>query len=341
MARIKRVAVPAAKQEEIRERVARGTSSTIYQVPISRPAQVVERQSDPETVRSYSDVSEAQIAKVTSGLSMYILTVAVLAGLAYLASEVGGFELPAAVILLVHVLLVIAAIPVALPGGLAWWTVGALAVIAVTIASYVLTDGTLLTWTVICMAVAALNWKATPKIVSGLEALGKKPSLDEILWTHHEDMEVFDDDPEQRPAPAGIAIMNLPGDKPIFGSNPYFLYPQIEDFCFAAMSERYNDRGKPMSGLSRHNMVEVVKAVGPPNGSISDRPVSRLKISRDTYDIIINGLVAAGLVQKIDGVGTVWSKIAPGTSYTCGWSIDEIRRILRQYASEPMKGNQL
>lgn len=342
MATVKR-STATALDETVQQRVGAGTAKTVYQVPISRPAQVVERQSDPDTFRSYSDGHQEQMAKFVGGAMVYLLTAALIYGIELLVLLVSHGKVDDAVILVVHVgaIICFGAIMYVLlkdalrPGITVSDIVVALSGVAIVMVfvSYISGEQQTGALVIIALLAAFLNPWSTPRMVAGLNGLREINALKDVLYRHYEEVEVEYDEPvvprgEMMP---GELLMQPTGadGSPLFGNAPYLLLRQVEDFCAIAFDERVSENGNPVSGLSRNSMKGEM--IGPPNNTVPGVPASRIQVTRGTYDRIITGLVGIGLVQ-ITNVGTVWSKIDAKSTFTSGWTMQEISERLQQYA---------
>lgn len=343
MATVKRSTAASALDETIRQRVGRGTATTTYQVPISRPASVVEKQSDPDVFRSYSDGHQEQMAKFVSGATVYLLTAAVIYGIERLVLMIFDGQVSDTMVLALHVgaIICFSTIGIVLlrdairPGIAISDIVVALSGIAIVMVfvSYISGEEQTGALVIIALLAAFLNPWSTPRMVAGLNGLREINALKEVLYRHYEELEVEYDEPivpRGDMMPGELLMQPTKADNsPLFGNTPYLLLRQVEDFCHIAFYERASESGNVVSGLSRSSMKGEM--IGPPNNTVPGVPSSHIPVTRGTYDKIITGLVGVGLVQ-IANVGTVWSKIDAHSTFTSGWTMDEISERLQQYA---------
>lgn len=343
MARTKRINKAAV--ETVREAVGRGTSETTYEVATAQPASVVERKADPETLRAYSDVQQSQIHKVTSGAFVYLITAIAVYGILLVMHIVGWIALGdsgAVIITIIGVVILcglawIAWDAAAAPGVNISDVVVAASLLGVGLLFYSLLVGDVIRGALAVLAglLAVLNPWSSSRLYSGLKTLNAgTAALDEVLYNNYTKVKVQREDrvvPNVGKPLVGERLMMSHKDDNtlLFGNSPYMLYRQIEDFVAQTMDERRTDSGKLTSGLTRTAVVGNIY-IGPPNGTVPSYDVSYLRVTRPMYETIIKALQEIGLVQIVPA-GTVWSKIAPGTAYKCGYTLGELHDALMPY----------
>ena len=347
MATVKRTST-AAIEQEVQERVGKGNAKTVYKVPISRPANVVEKQADPETLRLYTSANLEHTTLLVTGFGAYLLVTAAVALVGNALVKITDYQFSLLVVVLANAagiaaLLMLAravwedamADGISISDVIMWVSVGgALALIA----NAIWGDAETSTLIVLASIPALLTPWSTPRIKAGLQGINLSRPLRDVLYTHYEQMEVEYSEPV---VPRGdmldgeLLMMDVKADNsPLFGGKPYLLFRQVEDFCAVAFEQRMSAAGNWVSGLSRNSMLG--EKIGPPDNTVPGYPKSHIEVTRGTYDRIINGLVGVGLVQ-IAPVGTVWSKIDSDSEYTSGFTMEEISRRLQQYAFQAVE----
>lgn len=347
MARVRHNAVG-----EVRERVGLGTAVTEYQVPRSKPADVVNKSVDPATLRDMSNNLEEQGQKIAVGLFVLLVTW-LLTGFVAVKLYEAGVEPGVGVVLGTY------AGALALLGLVSYseynnrdksafeqitWVVAVVAIVLMLSSVWNGTEGRT-AMVILAFGVAACNPWGLGKLVAGMRGWNDTQSAREALYVNETTVYTSDHIPRGVAETLGVADDQadpvLVGVRdngtlvfPIVGGVP-FMVRQAKDFCDIGMKEIATQRG-PGSGLTRDAMVNQM--IGPRNGTVPGRPVSYLKITRAVYDAMIAGLYATGLVVADGKSGTKWAKIKDGTRYECGYSDQEIMSVLLQYSSKSVRG---
>lgn len=342
MARVRHSAVG-----EVRERVGRGTAVTEYQVPKSKPADVVNKSVDPGTLRDMSNNLEEQGQKMAVGL-FFLLVTWLLTGFVAVKLYEAGVEPGTGLVLGTY------AGALAVLGTISWseynnrrksnfeqitWIVAAVAIVLMLVSVWNGTDGRT-AMVILAFCVAALNPWGLSKLVAGMRGWNDTKEARKALYENETTVYTSDRLPGRHADALGVHDENTDPVLVAVRDNGSLVFPavngvpflvrQVEDFCFQAMKEVGTQRG-PGSGLAREAMVKQV--VGPPNNTVPGRPQSRITVTRTVYDAVLAGLYASGLVTDGDK-GATWAKIKPGTKYECGWGIEEISATLLQHSSK-------
>jgi len=343
MARVRHSAVG-----EVRERVGLGTAVTEYQVPKSKPADVVNKSVDPGTLRDMSNNLEEQGQKIAVGLLVLLVTW-LLTGFVAVQLYEAGVEPGVGLVFGTY------AGALALLGTISWseynnrnksnfeqatWVVAATAILLMLVSVWNGTEGRT-AMIILAFCVAACNPWGLSKLVAGMRGWNDTRSAREALYVNEttvytsdhlparaaETLGVYDDQAD----PVLVAVRsNGSLVFPAVGGVP-FMVRQVKDFCDLGMKEVATQRG-PGSGLAREAMINHM--IGPRNGTVPGRPVSYMKVTRAVYDAVIAGLYATGLVIADGKNSTKWAKIKEGTRYECGYSDQEILTALLQHSSQ-------
>lgn len=345
MARTKHTA-----QEAIREPVGRGTGVTdyTYNTPISKPAKVIEVSANPGTVRDMSNAKEEQGIKIVVGLLVTVATWAVVGGVMIFAHS-KGFRLTLDIVGGIYIVTTAILLAVSINQyknrakssfEQVTWIVAAVAILLMLRSLYMGTEEKT-AMLILAFWIAALNPFGLAKLVAGMGGWNDANVTRDTLYVN--ERTVRGGDPVTM-EPRGSTAASASSDEPILigvrdnGSLVFpavnglpFLLRQVEDFCYIAMSETVTDKG-PGSGLARSVMLNQM--IGPRNNTVPNRPQSYIKVTRDVYDAIMAGLYATGLVESGPKGAAVWTKIKPGTTAACGYSIHEIRTQLLAHSSQ-------
>lgn len=339
MARVRHNAVG-----EVRERVGLGTAVTEYQVPRSKPADVVNKSVDPATLRDMSNNLEEQGQKIAVGLFVLLVTW-LLTGFVAVKLYEAGVEPGVGVVLGTY------AGALALLGLVSYseynnrdksafeqitWVVAVVAIVLMLASAWNGTEGRT-AMVILAFAVSACNPWGLGKLVAGMRGWNDTQAAREALYVNETTVYTSDRLPgtqasvhDQNADPVLVAVRdNGSLVFPAVNGVP-FLVRQVEDFCFQAMKEVQTQRG-PGSGLAREAMVNQL--IGPPDNTVPGRSKSKITVTRTVYDAVLAGLYATGLAADGDK-GAVWAKIKSGTRYECGYGIEEINAILLQYSSK-------
>lgn len=335
--------------EKIRERVGEGTAVTDYRynVPISKPAKVIEGSANPETVGSMSNTKEAQGVKIVVGLLMTITTWLLVGSVAMFAYSKGA-RLTLDIVFGVYIATFCILLAVS------WnqynnrakssfeqvtWIVSAVAIVLMLRSLYLGTEEKT-AMLIIAFWLAALNPFGLAKLIAGMGGWNDANVTRETLYVNERTVLASEG---AAPRPKVQETHSNASDEPILvgvRDNGQLLFPavnglpflvrQVEDFCYTAFPERVTEKG-PGSGLARDNMLNQM--IGPRNNTVVNRPQSYIKVTRGVYDAIMAGLYATGLVEDGDK-GSTWTKIKQGTQFTCGYSINEIRAMLLAHSNQ-------
>jgi hypothetical protein len=332
--------------EAIRERVGKGTATTdySYNVPISKPAKVIEGSANPEVVGSMSDIKEAQGIKIVVGLLTTVVTWVLVGGIAMLAYS-QGFRLSLDITLGVYVSTTAALVAVSINQyrnrmkssfEQVTWIVSAVAIFLMLRSLYLGTEEKT-AMLIVAFWIAALNPFGLAKLIAGMGGWNDANVTRSTLYVNEQT--VYTNDGASAPVKPQISASDEPtlvGVRdngqlmfPTINGLP-FLVRQVEDFCYIAMQERGTEKG-PGSGLARDAMLNQM--IGPRNNTVANRPQSYIKVTRGVYDAVMAGLYGIGLVDDGDK-GAVWTKIKPGTQFTCGYSINEIKTMLLAHSNQ-------
>jgi len=335
--------------EAIRERVGKGTAVTdySYNIPISKPAKVIEGSANPEVVGSMSDIKEDQLRKIVIGLLMTVVTWLLVGFVAMLAYS-QDFRLTLDIVGGVYVSTFIVL------GAVSWnqynnrhnssfeqvtWVVAAVAILLMLRSLYLGTEEKT-AMLIIAFWLAALNPLGLAKLIAGMSGYNDANVTRSTLYVNEQT--VYTSEGAAAPS-APSASSSGASDEPVLvgvRDNGQLLFPtvnglpflvrQVEDFCYTALLERATEKGLG-SGLAREAMLNQM--IGPRNNTVANRPQSYIKVTRGVYDAIMAGLYATGLVEDGDR-GSTWTKIKQGTEYTCGYSINEIRAMLLAHSNQ-------
>lgn len=345
MARAKHTA-----QETIRERVGKGTATTnySYNIPVSKPAKVIEGSANPGTVRDMSNAKEEQGIKIVVGLLMTVVTW-LIAGSVMMLAYSQDFRLSLDIVGGVYVATIAVLMTVSLNQyknrakssfEQVTWIVAAIAILLMLRSLYMGTEEKT-AMLILAFWIAALNPLGLAKLVAGMGGWNDANVTRGTLYVNEQTVYTSDlvaKEPRASTATSGSS------DEPVLTStrdngtltfpavnNLPFLLRQIEDFCYIAMSETATGKG-PGSGLAREAMLNQM--IGPRNNTVPNRPQSYIKVTRDVYDAVMSGLYATGLVESGPKGAAVWTKIKDGTQYACGYSIHEIRTQLLAHSNQ-------
>ncbi len=342
MARVRHSAVG-----EVRERVGRGTAVTEYQVPHSKPADVVNKSVDPGVLRDVSNNLEEQGQKMAVGL-FFLLVTWLLTGFVAVKLYEAGVEPGVGLVLATYAgaFLVLGMVCYSEYTNRhksnfeeITWIVSAVAIVLMLASLWNGTDGRT-TMVILAFYVAALNPWGLSKMVAGMRGWNDTKEVRKSLYENETTIYTSDHLPGTQADAFGVHNKT---DDPVLvavrdnGSLVFpavrgvpFLVRQVEDFCFQAMKEVATQRG-PGSGLAREAMVNQL--IGPPNNTVPGRPKSKITVTRTVYDAAMTGLYATGLAADGDK-GATWAKIKEGTRYECGYGLEEISATLLQYSSK-------
>ena len=345
MARTKHTA-----QEAIRERVGKGTATTdyTYNIPISKPAKVIEGSANPNTVRDMSNAKEEQGIKIVVGLLMTVVTWLIVGSVAMLAYS-QDFRLSLDIVAGTYVATIAVLVAVSLNQyknrakssfEQVTWIVAAIAILLMLRSLYMGTEERT-AMLILAFWIAALNPLGLAKLIAGMGGWNDANVTRDTLYVNEQTVYAGDG---PAVAPRASTASSGPVDEPILsgvrdnGSLVFpavngvpFLVRQVEDFCYTAMNETMTDKG-PGSGLARSVMLNQM--IGPRNNTVANRPQSYIKVTRDVYDAIMAGLYATGLVESGPKGAAMWTKIKDGTTAACGYSIHEIRTQLLAHSSQ-------
>lgn len=335
--------------ETIRERVGKGTSVTdySYNIPVSKPAKVIEVSANPEVVGSMSDTKEAQGVKIVVGLLMTITTWLLVGSVAMFAYSKGAR-------LTIDIVGAVYVATLCILGAVSWnqynnrakssfeqvtWIVSAVAILLMLRSLYLGTEEKT-AMLIIAFWIAALNPFGLAKLIAGMGGWNDANVTRGTLYVNEQT--VYTNDGAAAPS-ASSASSSSASDEPVLvgvRDNGQLLFPavnglpflvrQVEDFCYTALPERATEKGLG-SGLAREAMLNQM--IGPRNNTVANRPQSYIKVTRGVYDAIMAGLYAVGLVEDGDK-GSTWTKIKQGTQFTCGYSINEIRAMLLAHSNQ-------
>ncbi len=341
--------ITAPRAGTVRERVGLGTAEVTYDIPVAKPADVVNRAADPLTLQAYSAANQEQVFKIVVGLGAILLTWVVVGGLALVAYYNDLIEPSTEVVVAVY------GVTVLLLAAVSWrqWVTRyendfdkiilffAAAAFVILVRSVIKGQEEQMAVLLLALALSVFNPWGTPRVVSGLRSYRHIERYDEVLYNNHRRVYVGNNsassliEKTQADEEMGEPLMVGKRDNGslVFPSRSgqAYLYRHIEDFCFVALKEGPGTNG-PTSGLSRSNMLG--KTIGPQNNTVPGRPVSLLKVTQNVYNDIISGLYATGLVEQGANRATVWSKIKEGTEFECGWDFGHIQTTLLQFSSK-------
>jgi len=335
--------------EVVQEKVGRGYAKTdySYNIPISKPAKVIEGSANPEVVGSMSDIKEAQGIKIVVGLLMTVVTWLLVGSVAMFAYSQGA-RLSLDITLGVYVSTIGVLVAVSISQYKARrkssfeqviWIVAAVAILLMLRSLYMGTEEKT-AMLIIAFWLAALNPFGLAKLITGMGGWNDANVTRGTLYVNEQT--VYTSEGAAVPS-APSASSSGASDEPVLvgvRDNGQLLFPtvnglpflvrQVEDFCYTALLERATEKGLG-SGLAREAMLNQM--IGPRNNTVANRPQSYIKVTRGVYDAIMAGLYATGLVEDGDK-GSTWTKIKQGTEYTCGYSINEIRAMLLAYSNQ-------
>jgi hypothetical protein len=334
--------------EAIRERVGKGTAVTdySYNIPISKPAKVIEGSANPEVVGSMSDIKEAQGIKIVVGLLMTITTWLLVGSVAMFAYNEGA-RLTLDIVGGVYVSTIAVLVAVSISQYKARkkssfeqviWIVAATAIFLMLRSLYLGTEEKT-AMLIIAFWLAALNPFGLAKLITGMGGWNDANVTRGTLYVNEQTVYTN----EGASAPAASQASSGASDEPVLvgvRDNGQLLFPavnglpflvrQVEDFCYTALLERATEKGLG-SGLAREAMLNQM--IGPRNNTVANRPQSYIKVTRGVYDAVMAGLYATGLVEDGDK-GSTWTKIKKDTQFTCGYSINEIRTTLLAHSNQ-------
>lgn len=348
MARTKHTA-----QEVIRERVGRGTATTdyTYNIPISKPAKVIEGSANPGTVRDMSNAREEQGIKIVVGLLMTVVTWLIVGSVMMLAYS-QDFRLSLDIVVGIYVATIAVLMAVSLSQyknrakssfEQVTWIVAVVAVFLMLRSLYMGTEEKT-AMLILAFWIAALNPLGLAKLIAGMGGWNDANVTRSTLYVNEQTV-YAGDGPAASPRASTVASGS--SDEPILtgvrdnGTLVFpsvngvpFLLRQVEDFCYIAISETATGKG-PGSGLAREAMLNQM--IGPRNNTVANRPQSYIKVTRDVYDAIMAGLYAIGLIESGPKNAATWTKIKDGTTAACGYSIHEIRTQLIAHSNQSLK----
>jgi len=334
--------------EVINERVGKGYAKTdySYNIPISKPAKVIEGSANPDTVRSMSDTKEAQGIKIVVGLLMTVVTWVLVGGVAMLAYS-QDFRLTLDIIGGVYLSTTAVLVAVSINQyrnrkkssfEQVTWIVATVAILLMLRSLYLGTEEKT-AMLIIAFWLAALNPFGLAKLIAGMGGWNDANVTRSTLYVNEQTVYTN----EGASTPAAPQASSSAADEPVLvgvRDNGQLLFPavnslpflvrQVEDFCFTAMLERATEKGLG-SGLAREAMLNQM--IGPRNNTVANRPQSYIKVTRNVYDAVMAGLYATGLVEDGDK-GSTWTKIKQGTQFTCGYSINEVRGMLLTHSNQ-------